>query len=333
MNAEHQRESLRSATARAMARVGEDDRFPRGGADEPLRPGDLVALPATAEYPLEWLVVATGGRGGRALVVPADVHPAVGSGDVAIPPRERGGPLRLRCRFAVRVEGALLASGRVTGVVDADVVARVRRRVREQRADRPGAAPLRPGADEEEAVRDWIAEAVAPAREALLRHADAAAGGRPFVAAGARVAAALAALFFVASVGLSVWVSELRREIGRLSQPALGVPAVEVVFGETTRGSSRLELERSGDYLVLDVLLGDELPAYEHYRLQIAAAGGAPLWTSAPFASEPFAEVPVVVPAALLPPTGALRLRLYGVAADGPRLLEERRVSLVPRTR
>lgn len=307
----------------------EGERRPRGG--KPPRAGDLYVLPATAAYPVEWLVVGPGGEDGCYLMVPADTHPLAGSADVAVPAGSLGGPLLLRCRFGAAVDADLLASGRRTGMLEGSFVERVRHQLRALAAGEPVGSVLEREVDEDSAYREWIEEVVKPAREALSRLAAVRDRGRPGSTLRAtRLAAALAGLFFVAAGGLAVWVVALRREVARLSSPTVDVVLREIRFGERTRGPARAEEVESASYLVLDLVLGGDLAVYDRYQLQIADRAGASLWTSPTFGGGPYVEVPMVVPRDLLPAAGEIRLRLYGVAASGAQLLEQQVVVLKP---
>jgi hypothetical protein len=335
MNASERRERLRQETGRALQRLGELQAGLRRRGKEPPRAGDLYALPAAAAFPVEWLVVESAGRAGRVLVVPADTNPLVGSADVEVPAGSVGGPLSLRCRFGEAVDAEVLATGKRTGLVDRRFVEQVLRKRRAlaaaERTGEPAGSALDRETDEESAYREWIEEVVGPARDALSRRAAVRDRDRPGSAArSTRLAAALAALFCLAAAGLSIWVAALRREVARLSSPSVEVALREVSFGERTRGAAQVEEIESASYLVLELVLGGDLPVYERYQLEIADGAGTPLWTSPAFGGGPYREVPVVVPRRRLPVAGLVRLRLYGVAASGTRLLEQQVVALKP---
>jgi hypothetical protein len=148
--------------------------------------GDLLVLRETAEFPLEWAIVAparlgdsAAGRpavgGGAAadeawLVVPADTNPATGSGDLRIPARAATGPLTLRCGFAVRVPMGLLAGGVVSGSLELGDLGRAREKVDAHlgpAASRATGSPLERETDGDPEYLDWIESTIAPAARAL----------------------------------------------------------------------------------------------------------------------------------------------------------------------
>src|SRR6185295_1805428 len=77
---------------------------------QPAEPGDLFVLPATAELDVEWAILERqSGARGKLLAVPADTNPLAGTADVEIAEGDQGGPLVLRCRFAVWLDSSLFA--------------------------------------------------------------------------------------------------------------------------------------------------------------------------------------------------------------------------------
>lgn len=345
------REHLRQEAGRALGRLAELRRELEDRRGEPPRPGDLYVLPDTADYPVEWLVVEEeGGEAGRLLVVPADTHPLVGSGDVELPATQAGGPLSLRCRFGEWVSPGLLARGKRTGKLSDEALERVRakRRTLDAREGAMGTV-LEREVDEELDYQDWIEEVVAPAREILarqkvtpLRRDPGPAGGQPPAGglpigpgpsgsratdfSAVRLPPALAALFFLATVGLTLWVATLRREVEQLSQPTLETAVKTVEFGDETRGIEQVNLSGSARYLVLYLLLSD-LGDYQEYRLQLTDRQGALLWESQVLTREGLPEYTLVVPRQILPPD-EIRLRLQGLTDGGAELVEEKVLAL-----
>lgn len=341
------REHLRQETGRALGRLGELRRELADRRGEPPRPGDLYVLPETADYPVEWLVLEEeGGGAGWLLVVPADTHPLAGSGDVEVPAKEAGGPLSLRCRHGERVSSGLLARGQRTGRLGEVALERVRAKRRALEAGEGAVGTvLEREVDEELEYQDWIDDVVAPAREVLarqkvapLRRDRGPAGGQPPAGEAStgpgpsrpgparfspfRPAPALAALFLLATVGLSLWVATLRREVEQLSRPTLDTVVKTLEFGDETRGIEEVRLSGSARYLVLHLLLTDELGDYQEYRLQVADRRGAPLWQSEVLTLGVVAEYSLVLSRRFLPPD-EIRLRLYGLVEGGAELVEE----------
>src|SRR5215208_2374559 len=94
-------------------RLKEELRTRQGGSPEP---GDLFVLRATADLPVEWALLERG-AGGKLLAVPADSGPPAGTADVEIPADAPGGPLSLRCRFSLWLDGALFEPDLRSGVL------------------------------------------------------------------------------------------------------------------------------------------------------------------------------------------------------------------------
>jgi hypothetical protein len=177
-------------------------------------PGDLYVLEETAGFPIEWLVVER--APGRCRLVAADTHPALGSSDVPVPAEFEGGPLSVRCAVSLEVGVEILRRGERTGIVAPEILEPVRRRLEEI-----AAGSIDPDPDPE--LEDWFAEALAPARAALLpRDLEAPKPPRRFV----RLAAGAAFLLLLVALGgvsALAWRSQQRehqalREVARLAQ-------------------------------------------------------------------------------------------------------------------
>lgn len=274
----------------------------------PLEPGDLCVLPATEAYPVEWALVERDLEDpGRLLAVPADTFPPAGSGDVEVPESETAGPLRLRCRFALRVPEGALAPARRTGVL-------APRWLREAGALHEALAAghlpyssLREEIDEETEYRDWERDVLVPARAALERAAASApASRRRDAAAGFTRAHQLAAVFLLAAVGLGIWAAQLRRQLGE--------PAVGVSFALTTERSSGQEVRVPRDATHVILVVQPEKTG-DGWRIEIENARGRRIGPSDPVPAGAF-EVAVTVPRRNLP-DGTYRILLID-AADQP---------------
>ena len=115
----------------------------------------------------------------------------------------------------------------------------------------------------------------------------------------------------------------LRGKVDRLSEPLVNVPTHETVFGGDTRGVERIELAPGASHLMLVVILGEETPVFDEYRLELVDSAGKRLWQSGRLPGGEAAEFSLVLPRRLLR-AGELRLRLYGLAGAAARFLEER---------
>lgn len=134
----------------------------------PARAGDLYALPPTARWPVEWVVIGPAiGEPGRLLAVPADDHPLAGSGDVAIPEQAPCGPLTVRCRFAVHLPAGDLAPAARSGLLGPEATAEVVRTCADLEAGRLVASDEQEEIESSPEYRHWIAEVIAPACAAL----------------------------------------------------------------------------------------------------------------------------------------------------------------------
>jgi hypothetical protein len=154
---------------RALGRWAAERAALAAEGDRPARPGDLFAPPATARWPVEWLAVGPApGAPGRLLAVPADAHPLAGSGDVAIPEAAPGGPLTVRCRFAVEIAAADLDPASRSGVVGGETLAEVARVRSDLDAGRLVASEEQEEIESSPEYRRWVAEAIAPACAALV---------------------------------------------------------------------------------------------------------------------------------------------------------------------
>ncbi len=158
---------LRRLVEQTSAAVEREAAEETAGRDKrPLASGDLFLHPATATWPLEWLLVQL--EGGRARVVPADSFAAFAPSDLVVEADEPGGPLVLRTGRSAWIDAAQLAVDQRSGRVSRAAVERVRFLV--ERA----AAESAPSAALDEELASWQTE-LDDARAALLAAAPAAA--------------------------------------------------------------------------------------------------------------------------------------------------------------
>ena len=139
------------------------------------RPGDLVVLPASAEWAVEWAVLACDpAPSDRLLAVPADSQPMVGSADVAIPVSTSAGPLVLRCAFGGWFDASDFAAGWKVGTLSREDVARaMAKRAAAERGASEGTV-LEQEIDGDLEYLDWIREALEPACKVLDERSPAA---------------------------------------------------------------------------------------------------------------------------------------------------------------
>ncbi len=302
-----------------------EDQRPAAQAPPAVAPGDLFVLRETADYAVEWAIVARDARDpARLRAVPADTHPATGSADVRVPARAAAGPLNLRCAHAVWLPEDLLDLRLRSGALDPTDRALAERRLAEIESDRgiAGSSPLGVETDRDPEYIEWIAEVVAPAAEALR----AAVAARPSnlrkpPAARARPARrfsferlAAAALLAVA-LGLGWNTVLLRREIERLSKPSFG-PQVSQIDLSVHRGllpPIRVNVPAGATLLGLIADLGEGLSDEGIYHLELVELAGDKervLWTGRPFKPDRSSN-PLVAVSREIVPDGLYWLRLY----------------------
>lgn len=335
----------------AIGRHGEERARSAARGPEPW-PGDLYALPETADLPVEWLVVERAASG-QCRMVAADTNPALGNADVPVLARLEGGPLSIRCAVSLQVGVETLRRGKRTGAVAPEILDPVRRRLEELAAGSLAAAP-----DPE--LEDWHAEVLAPARAALLPP-ELKAPEPPPRRFGRRAALAAILLLLAALGALSALAwrfhrgeLQARSEIDRLVQerqsleaehqrqlaalreaqareqrppepPPLPIraplqPLINLAYASfypgEIRGDQReiaLPRETTHLFLLFYVGHGDTCASYE---LEISRRGSESFTIKGlkPLSGQ---EVSVAVPRAQLP-DGSYRLRLHGVC-DGER--------------
>jgi hypothetical protein len=280
----------------------------------PPGPGDLFVLAATAELPVEWAILDRR-DGGELLTVPADASPLVGGGDVEIPAGAPGGPLVLRCRFAIWLDGSRFDPTLRTGALAAEAVAEALQRRRRMESGELEASPLAEEVEADPEYQDWIREVPARARELAARPSRVAVGPfhRPWRSW--RTAERLAAVLALAALGMSLWIFELRREIDRLSAPIFDASAGEIVLGGDTRGSSAIEVPPAASHVLLTLILDTSLTAQEG-RLEIADASGSVVWRSARVRLMPGGEATLTVLREKLP-DGTYHVRIVPASSAG----------------
>jgi hypothetical protein len=322
MPTEDARERLTASAVRARegaVRLAAESAGPGG----PPAPGDLFVLALTAGLPVEWAVLdrrlGGSGRAGELLAVPADAHPAAGSGDVEVPPAARGGPLSLRCRFGVWLDAGLFAAGKRSGSLAPETVAEALQRLRWVEAGTLEPSPLAEEVDADPEYEDWIRDVPERARALVLAARQP--GGRQPESRPPRLhlleGYRLAAMFALLAIGLSVWVVLLRREVGRLSAPIIGVPSGEIVLGEKTRGSHTVVTVPREEVNVPLLLVMEGVIPDQRGRFEIADVKGKVVWSSRPLHLPRAGEdVWLIVPRSDLP-DGEYHVRLVP-SAGGP---------------
>lgn len=308
------RERLAQAT---RERSEELARAQKTGNTGPAVPGDLFVLPATSDFPVEWAVLERG-PGNLWLAVPADAGPRAGSADVAVPAGEPGGPLSLRCRFAVSLEAALLSPELRTGRLAGETVTEALHRIRQAESGDLEPSPLAEEVDADPEYQDWVRDVLAPARE---RAADAARRKVSPAAAGWTMIHRIAAALVLISVGLGFWVFRLQSEVDRLSQPIFNAPSVDVTLGAQERGRTVVKVPREASHVNLRLIIALSIESQDGY-LEIADRSGEPVWRSGRVHLVPGSELGLFVPHAQLP-YGDYRVRVFPASGFDTRPLAE----------
>lgn len=297
-----------------MATDGPVERLPE--------PGDLFVLAATADLPVEWAILDRRSSG-ELLAVPADTCPLSGSADVKVEERAPGGPLVLRCRFGLWLAANVFDPALRTGSLAADTVADALHCWRQGEAGKSEASPLAEEVDVDPEYVDWIRDVPERARKL-------AATARPVRRQGispARSWAAayrLAAAMTLVSIGLSVWVALLLREVDRLKEPILNAPSKEVSLGDTVRGPSVLQIPPEARHVRLVLVVEDPSWESDEGFLKIVDKDENRVWQGGPLRIVKGEDFTLVFRREDLP-DGEYRVRLYRDAGfNGPPVVEER---------
>ncbi|MCP4656992.1 MAG: hypothetical protein GY856_16395, partial [bacterium] len=180
MNQQSRRERLGRRIEEAMIGYDHAQAECQRRREQPPRPGDLFVCPATADFAVQWAVIDRDPRDERLVyVVPADIHPLIGSADVAAPAGSTSGALSLRCGFELRIETGTFDPEMRTGFLESEVLDRARhKRAEIERGHLSSSVPERE-TDTEPEYQDWaenvLAQAQAALRENVRRRATAAA--------------------------------------------------------------------------------------------------------------------------------------------------------------
>lgn len=178
--------------------------------------GDRYVLPATADLPVEWVLLERHRELPAFLAALADTHPLVGGADFVLP----AGALRLRGRATAWIEESALAPSLRVGALDPVTVERARRKLLKGPAE-PDPESLGE-VDASLEYRDWRREVIAPALAALgpqERFAVTPTPAMPATAQGGRPRrwAAAAAVFLASTLGLAGYAGWQQERLGDLA--------------------------------------------------------------------------------------------------------------------
>jgi len=294
------------------------------------RSGDLFLHPEACEGGVRWVVLAGGED--EVWVMACDLSPLVGSADVAVPVGEGGGPLTLRGAFDLRISPRVLAPEWRVGTLARARVERARAVAEGLAAGTHRGSALAREVDEDPEYEDWLAEVVAPAREALRSAPAIVVPEAPSVASARAFfpwSRALAATFAATTVGLLFWAGALKQQADRYSGVILSSQSVEIAFDDVSRGpgppGEPLVVSRGMDLLFITFVLPVEEPPLKRLHFEILDERGAVLESATenlPPPGEDLVQHTVRLEPGLLAP-GLYRVRLNGQTEGGERPLEK----------
>ena len=176
MTPDERRSRLRKQVQEAQARRARSRAEAEARKDSPPRAGDVYVLPSTAQQAVLWALLDTVPSSvgqhfvlQHVVAVAADLHPWVGSADVAVPSQATCGALTLRCGFEVELDAEDLATARGAGSLPPDVLEAARHKRAELHAGRPIGSVLERDTDGDPEYQDWLREGPARAQAALRR--------------------------------------------------------------------------------------------------------------------------------------------------------------------
>lgn len=313
------RRRLTSLAAQAHARSAELAAGLESRRGQPAARGDLFVLPATADLPVEWAILDRG-TDGRLLAVPADSGLPAGTADVSVPDNAPGGPLSLRCRYAVWLDAALFEPDLRSGTLAPEAVAEALDRIGQIENGTLKSSPLAEEVDADPEYADWLRDVPERARE--LASAARASNPRPspggFSSWG--TAHRLAAVLALVSIGLALWVVKLQREVKELSGPIFNTPSGDIALGEDVRGIATVSVPRKADRVTLLFTVDPSIEPQDGY-LEIVDRTGRLVWRSPRFRSDSERDFDLTLSRQHLP-YGDYRVRFLP-ASGGPPLAEE----------
>ncbi len=326
----NRRAHLLEETRKAFERRAAERAAATTRGSEPPAPGDLYVLECAVGGGVEWVVMAIDPAAEQGvLAVPADGGSLAGTGDIEIPETSSGGPLTLRCRFAAWLGAEHFESRARIGGLDADGLARARRRWSEIESGGWAGSILAREVDEDPDYQDWIDQVVAPARQALVAigqsPGEAATGRAPIVGRrasrrppfGFRPPALLAASILFLAMGVAgsmLWRrGKTETLLARRQAVAVNLAIAALEPSGGLRGEvETIRLPAAAGRVILLLVLDDSSPLPK-YRVELARQGtGESLWHNDEVlpVRDP-AEIRLDLPSSLLAP-GDYQLRLLG---------------------
>ncbi len=327
-------ERLRLEFGEAAARFAGDRARTLSQKRWPPRLGDVFLLEETAgAAPVEWVAVEQDAENlGLLLVVPADDNPFVGSRDVEVPAGAGGGLTSIRCDLGVWLDGRTLDPERRTGVLNLEIVQRVRRKRAEVLGGKRPGSLLEQEVDEDPDYQEWrqtLAEAHGFLQARSAPEARAVPASRwPTFGSPAAIAASI---LLLVALGLGGTAVRQRARLAELAQelPAamLNLPFHHFTGMEPVRGSDRPLVVPAGARRIALIFEVAEPEPYPSYRLEILEKDtGREVWKGDGL-SRIGSEISLDLPRALFS-SGSYRFRIHGVGETAPELLVEYALTL-----
>ncbi len=142
-----------------------------------------------------------------------------------------------------------------------------------------------------------------------------------------RWASAVAASFFVATLGLSVHVSQLRQTIVELRTPEVNPQVVYLDFGTTRNEAEAVIVKLAPEDRSLLLALTPTGPRWPDYEVEVLNASGSQVWTGGGFIVSDFGTLRLQMPRVLLP-DGDYEVRLQGLDGERREQLQTARLSI-----
>ncbi len=166
MNQRSYRQRLRSATKEAQARRDRVRAEIERRKEQTPRPGDVVGFTSAPEQSVLWAILEKDSAR-RFLLVAADLHPFVGSSDVAVSAEAACGALCLRCGFEAWLDDEALGTARRISMLEPEDLNRARRKRAQIETGAVTGSVLERDNDGDLEYLDWLQEGPARAQAVL----------------------------------------------------------------------------------------------------------------------------------------------------------------------
>ncbi len=133
-----------------------------------------------------------------------------------------------------------------------------------------------------------------------------------------RLVSAVAASFFVATVGLGSYVTQLRQTVATLEAPEVNVPIayLDAAGTRSTAPAATVDLAAGDRSLILTLTPPPGTESWPGYEVEVLSASGSEVWSGGGLVLNDFGTLRLRMPRTLLP-AADYKVRLHG--ADGDR--------------